>query len=174
MTSSAIQRIPVPVREITGRPGQSWGYVVVPTSGKVTMRILSDMLETSIATAYGLEQREIHTRIQRIETVEMVEGRLWWLLIIGIPLLFVFFLGVIPIVLFFVLKQKWLVVHNASGNLTLFYKDSKKVQDFCRTLMAISRQLNSKSSSSAPPANGNRPQSANDQRPRVAKPMSQA
>lgn len=171
MTSTTIQRIPAPVREITGRPGQSWGYVVVPTSGKVTMRIVGDTLETNIATAYGLEKREVHTRIQRIETVEMVEGRLWWLLIIGIPLLF-FFVGIIPIVLFFLLKQKWLVIHNVSGNLTLFYSDSKKVQDFCRTLMAISRQLNGKSAPA--PAPGNRPQSSNGQRPQVAKPMSQA
>jgi len=98
MTSSSLQRIPAPVREITGKPGQSWGNFVMPARGEVTMKISDDLLETKILTAFGLDQREIQTRIQRIETVERSEGRLWWLLWIGIPLLFTFFIGIIPIV----------------------------------------------------------------------------
>lgn len=134
-----------PVREITGSPGQSLGYIVIPARGKVTMRISGDMLETKSKTVYGLENKESYTRIQRIETVEMIEGRLWWLLSIGIPLLGFYLIGVIPIILFFFLKQKRVVVYDKSGSHFLFYKDSHTVKDFCQTLMLVSRQLNSKS-----------------------------
>ncbi len=136
-----------PIREMKGQPGQAIGNVVFPSRGEVIMRIQNDVLETSIVTAYGLEKREVHTRIQRIESVEVVEGRFWWLLGIGIPMLLFYGLGIIPIVLFFVIKQRWLMVYNASGNLLLFHNDQKKAQDFCRTVMAISRQLNTKAAS---------------------------
>jgi len=173
MTSSSLQRVPAPVREITGKPGQSWGNFVMPARGEVTMKISGDLLETKILTAFGLDQREIKTRIQRIETVERSEGRLWWLLWIGIPLLFTFFIGIIPIVLFFIIKQKWIVVHNNSGNLLLFYQDSTKAKNFCHTLMAISRQLNSKSSPAT--SNGATPQDRrNEQRQRVVQPPQNA
>lgn len=163
--TTAIRRSQTPIREMTGRPGQSWGYIVIPARGKVTMRIRGDVLDTTITTTYGLENRHLMTRIQRIETVEMIEGRLWWLLGIGIPLLFFFFLGLIPIVLFFFLKQKWLIVHNASGNLLLFYDDSQRANSFCQTLMAVARQLNSKSTP-ATAANGGRPKRPVNQRSR--------
>lgn len=116
------------------------------------MRIVGDVLETAIGTSYGLENRDVYTRIPRVETAEVIEGRVWWLLGIGIPLLFVFFIGIIPIVAFFFVKQKCLIVHNVSGNLVLFYRDTKKAKDFCQTLMAVARQSNSKSAKpSVPP-----------------------
>ncbi|NEZ61995.1 hypothetical protein D0962_04265 [Leptolyngbyaceae cyanobacterium CCMR0082] len=108
------------------------------------MRVVEDVLETNIATSYGLENRNIYTRIQRIETVEVIEGRLWWLLAVGVLLLPVYLLGIIPIVIFFLVKQKWLIVHNAGSNIILFYRDTKKAKDFCRTLMAVARKLNGK------------------------------
>lgn len=106
------------------------------------MEIKGTLLETTISTAYGLEQSQLFTRIERIETVQMVEGRLWWLLAVGFPLLFVFLIGVIPIVLFFFLKQKWLFVHERSGSLLLFYKDSQRTKEFCATLLAVALQAN--------------------------------
>ena len=157
------------VREITGRPGRSFGYIVVPASGKTTMRITGDILEAKSKTAYGLEQRESYTRIQRIETVEMIEGRIWWLLSIGVPLLAAYFVGVVPIIAFFLLKQKRLVVHDKSGNNFLFYKDSAKAKDFCQTLMLVSRQLNSKSTPVSNQRNKQRSQNPNNGRPPVDK-----
>lgn len=153
------------VREITGRPGQSLGYIVIPASGKATMRITGDILETKSKTSYGLEEREAYTRIQRIETVEIIEGRLWWLLSIGIPLIPAYFIGVIPIVLFFFIKQKRIVIHDKSGKNFLFYKDSPTAKDFCKTLLLVSRQLNSKSAPAPNQESNPQPQNKKGDRP---------
>lgn len=127
--------------EINGRPGQVWGNFVSPASGKATMRIEGDMLRTITRTAYGLEKKEVHTRIQNIDSVELVEGRLWWLLFVGIFTL-VWIIGIVFIVLFFMLKQNWIVVHTPCANLILFYKKTENVQGFCTSLLNLTRQLN--------------------------------
>ncbi|PSB24022.1 hypothetical protein C7B82_28590 [Stenomitos frigidus ULC18] len=143
--------------EIHGRPGQVWGSVVIPASGKATMRIVGDTLHTSTKTSYGLEKKEIHTRIQNIDAVEVVEGRLWWLLFLGIATL-LWVIGIVFIVLFFVLKQNWIVVHTPCSHLILFYKKSENVQGFCTNLLNLSRQLNAPAiPRQQPPAQATRP-----------------
>jgi hypothetical protein len=105
------------------------------------MRIVGDTLHTSTKTAYGLEKKETQTRIQNIDAVEVVEGRLWWLLWLGFSTL-VWGIGIVFIVLFFVLKQNWMVVHTPCSPLILFYKKAENVQGFCTNLLNLSRQLN--------------------------------
>jgi hypothetical protein len=106
---------------------------MMPAGGKATMRIVGDTLHTSTKTAYGLEKKETQTRIQSIDSVEVVEGRLWWLLGLGFSTLLFWGLGLVFLVLFFVLKQNWMVVHTPGAPLILFYKKAEHVQDFCTT-----------------------------------------
>lgn len=99
-----------PLAEISGRPGIAWGNVIVPASGrsKIKIKVLGDMLQTNIDLAYGLEKKEIITPIVDVKSVEISEGRLWWLLGLGFTTLFLYFIGVIFIILFFVIKQRWI------------------------------------------------------------------
>lgn len=129
--------------EIAGRPGQVWGAMVIPAGGKTTMRINGDILQTTTRMNLGLENKEILTLIQKIDSIEVTEGRIWWLLIVGIALLF-FVVGIIPIILFFVIKQKWIVVYSGSASLILFHKNTKNAREFADKLMAMARRLNSK------------------------------
>jgi hypothetical protein len=170
MSDRSSQRGQTLVREIEGKPGQSIGNFVAPANGKITMKLSGDLLETKIVMAHSLEQREIQTRIQCIETIEMVEGRLWWLLWISVTIVTgslgidyfdgAWIVAIIPIIIFFVIKQKWLVVHNSSGNLVLFYKDSIKAKDFCNTLMALSRHLNQRALAPTPSNNSSQNKAA--------------
>lgn len=88
--------------EINGIPGVIWGNVVVPTTGRSTIKIkvVGDLLQTNINLAYGLEKKEILTPIHEVRAIEISEGRLWWLLALGFFTLFLYFIGVILIFMF--------------------------------------------------------------------------
>lgn len=130
------------VVEINGKPGQVWGNVVIPASGKSTIKIIGDVLHTNTTTTYDLEKKVIYTRIQNIDSIEIVEGRLWWLFFIGLATLFFYLIGVIFIIAFFAYKRNWIVIHTNCANLILFYKKTENAQEFCKNVLAISRQLN--------------------------------
>lgn len=127
-----------PVTEIKGKPGIIWGNVVVPASGrsKITIKLLDDLLQTRIKLAYGLENKEIHTRLDNIGSIEIVEGRLWWLLWLGLATIWLYLIGVIFIFLFFLIKQRWIVIYTKSINLVVFYKGAENVEQFRTTILA--------------------------------------
>lgn len=140
--NSQIQRTNSPgVTEITGRPGQVWGNVVIPAGGKSSLRIVGDTLYGKTAVNFGLETKEIYTRIQKIDSVEVVEGRMWWLLGLGL-LTLIWLIGIVFIVLFFIVEQNWIVVHSGSATLILFHKNTDKAKQFTQNLLAVARQLN--------------------------------
>jgi len=130
-----------PLTEIKGKPGIIWGNVVVPASGrsKITIKLLDDLLQTRITLAYGLENKEIHTRLDDIGSIEIVEGRLWWLLWLGLATIGVYLIGVIFIVLFLFIKQRWIVIYTKSVNLVVFYKKAENVEPFRTTVLAALR-----------------------------------
>jgi hypothetical protein len=130
-----------PVTEIKGKSGIIWGNVVVPASGrsKITIKLLDDLLQTRIKLAYGLENKEIHTRLDDIGSIEIVEGRLWWLLWLGLATIWFYLIGVIFIFLFFLIKQRWIVIYTKSINLVLFYKEAENVEQFRTTILATLR-----------------------------------
>lgn len=140
--NSQIQRTNSPgVTEISGRPGQLWGNVVIPAGGKASLRIVGDTLHGKTAVNFGLETKEIYTRIQNIDSVEVVEGRIWWLLILGLVTVF-WLIGIVFLVLFFVVKQNWIVVHSGSATLILFQKNTDQAKQFSQNLLTVARQLN--------------------------------
>lgn len=130
-----------PVTEIKGKPGIIWGNVVVPASGrsKITIKLLDDLLQTRMTLAYGLENKEIHTRLDDIGSIEIVEGRLWWLLWLGLATIWFYLIGVIFIFLFFLIKQRWIVIYTKSVNLVVFYKEAENVEQFRTTILATLR-----------------------------------
>ena len=129
--------------EINGKPGIVWGNLIVPASGgsKIKIKVARDLLQANIKLAYGLEKKEIIIPILEIKGIELVEGRLWWLLGLGITTLSIYFIGIIFIIMFFIVKQRWIVIHTPSINLSLFYKKSENVEQFQQTILAIQRQL---------------------------------
>jgi len=52
----------------------------------------------------------------------------------------------ITIVLFFMIKQKWIVIHDDSDSFILFYKKSTPAKEFCNNIMLMARKLNSQPS----------------------------
>jgi hypothetical protein len=128
--------------EINGRPGVIWGNVIVPASGrsKIKIKVIGDLLQTHVHLAFGLEKKEILTSIQDVRSIEIVEGRLWWLLGLGI-LTLLNLIGIIFIFLFFVLKQRWIVIYTSNVHLILFYKETENVEQFRNTVFSIKRQL---------------------------------
>lgn len=129
--------------EINGRPGVVWGNIIVPANGnsKIKIKIVRDLLQTNVKLAYGLEKKDILTPISDVSSIEIVEGRLWWLLWLGITTLFMYLIGIIFIILFFVIKQRWIIFHTESMSLILFYKKSESVEEFRQTVLAVQRQL---------------------------------
>lgn len=141
---SQSQYLSEPVTEIKGRPGIVWGNLVVPTGirSRITIKLVGDLLQSNVRLAFGLENKEIKTRLQDISSIEIAEGRLWWLLWIGILTLFTFFVGIIFIVLFFLIKQRWLVIYTKSINLVLFYRRGEDIEQF-REAVFVALQENS-------------------------------
>ena len=60
---------------------------------------------------------------------------------LGITTLSLYFIGLVFIIIFFIVKQRWIVIHTPSINLSLFYKQSENVEQFKQTVLAIQRQL---------------------------------
>lgn len=105
------------------------------------MRISGDMLQISTESWWGLEKKQVCARIQNLDSIELAEGRLWWLLILGISTV-TFLVGIIFIVLFFIIKEHWIAIHINSTTSILFYKKKDNAKEFCANLLAVSRQLN--------------------------------
>ena len=150
MRDSAIsqsQYLSQPVTEIKGKPGIVWGNLVVPTGvrARITVKLDGDLLQSNVRLAFGLENKEIKTRLQDIGSIEVAEGRLWWLLWIGIPTLFTFFIGIIFIVFFFLIKQRWLVIYTKSVNLVVFHKRAESVEQFREAVFAAIQKNSSTS-----------------------------
>jgi len=133
--------------EISGKPGLIWGNIIVPTAGrsKIRIKIVGDLVQSNIYSGYGLEKKEIQTRIQDVKSIEISSGPLAWLLGIGISTLFFYGLGIIFIILYFFIKQKWMIIYTSTLNIIVFYKKPEDVEQFRSTVLTLARQINSPS-----------------------------
>ncbi|MDJ0796940.1 MAG: hypothetical protein QNJ51_08885 [Calothrix sp. MO_167.B12] len=157
-----------PFLEINGRPGVVLGNFIVPASGrsKIKIIVVGDLIKTNINLAYGLEKKEIFTPISEVQSIEIAEGRLWWLLGLGIFTLFAYFIGIIFIILFFIIKQRWVIIYTSSVSLILFHKKTESVEQFRQTVLKIRRQINTLA---IPKTNGAHPPLPNKARTSVSK-----
>ncbi|WP_072619155.1 hypothetical protein [Spirulina major] len=133
------------VQEISGQPGKIAGAFVSPVGGQISLRVIDDHLRAQTKLAWGLETKEILIKCERIESVEVTDGRIWSLLWTGLGILLVatvwesvMLFGVIFIVAFFLIKQRWLIVYSGRQTLILFFKESEmaNVRAFAQTLVA--------------------------------------
>ncbi|WP_099069280.1 hypothetical protein [Nostoc linckia] len=131
--------------EISGKPGLIWGNIIVPTAGraKIRIKIVGDLLQSNIDSGYGLEKKDIQTRIQDIKSIEISSGPLAWLLVLGITTLFLYGLGIIFIILYFFIKQRWLIIYTSTLSIIVFYNKPEDVEQFRSTVLALARQINS-------------------------------
>jgi hypothetical protein len=131
--------------EIKGKPGLLWGNLIVPAAGraKITIKIVGDLLQTNISSSDGMEKKDIQTRIQDVKSIEIASGPLTWLLGLGIFTLFFYGIGIIFIILYFFIRQKWLIIYTSTVNIIVFYKKTQNVEEFRSTVLKLARQLNS-------------------------------
>ena len=147
-----MKKVLVQKKELTGKPGNIWNGVVVPGGGKTAFLIEDDLLIAKTVTTFGLERKTSYTKLSDVGSIELCQGRLWWLIPLGITTLF-FVVGIIFIILFFFIKQKWIAVHCGSVTLTLFYKKQPDAEAFKDTLLAeiMSGKSSDKIKSKKPP-----------------------
>jgi hypothetical protein len=141
--------------QIRGRPGVAFGFnsiVTVPMSGSsLKARIQGDYIEMEISFSYGLENKEVSTYINDISSIEIVEGRLWWLLLIGIPLMSLWFIGIIFIIAFFIIKKRWMILYTPSLPFIIFFEE-EYIPNVLAFRDAIMRYKSGKSLIHRPPA----------------------
>jgi hypothetical protein len=128
--------------EINGKPGLLWGNLIVPGSGRLKIKIVGDLLHTNTESYYKLETKDIQTRIQDIKSIEIASGPLSWLLGLGIFTL-PWGIGIIFIILYFFIKQNWLIIYTTNISIIVFYKKTQDVEQFRNTVLRLARQLNS-------------------------------
>ena len=128
--------------EINGKPGLLWGNLIVPGSGRLKIKIVGDLLHTNSESYYKLEKKDIQTRIQDIKSIEIASGPLSWLLGLGIFTL-PWGIGIIFIILYFFIKQNWLIIYTTNISIIVFYKKKQNVEEFRTRVLTLARQLNS-------------------------------
>ncbi len=140
MTDKSSQNI-----EINGNPGLVWGNLIVPDASrsKITVKIVGDLLQTNIESNYGLVKKDIQTRIQDVKSIEIASEPLNWLLILGLLTLWFYFIGIIFIILYFFIKQKWLIIYTTTISIIVFYKKNQDVEKFRSIVLSLARQFNS-------------------------------
>jgi|GEM_PF-826349 len=144
--------------EIKGSPAQVWGNMLVPARGIMTLQIDNDTLRTRVKT--GLEKKESWIRIQNIDSVEISEAPIYFLLAIGVILTlsgfgtfdssFVFglilMLGGIAIIVFTLKnKRRCLVINSYRNTVGVFMnmnKSPETYQQFAMKILEVSNQLN--------------------------------
>lgn len=136
-----------PSLEMRGTPGQAVGAFLVPGSGKTLFKIHGNRLVIDTKLSWNLERTYTVVRAKEIGTVGLNEGRYWLLLVLGI-LLLVVFIGIIPLIAFFFMKQRSLVVYANGLAWVLFYKprDQELAENFATTLLQVADQASTRNS----------------------------
>ena len=144
------------VIEITGAPAQTWGNVLIPSAGTITVKISGDTLQATVKT--GLEKKESWTRIQNIDSIEILEAPIYALLIFG-GFLILLGLGILAssfifgslfiiggaaiIVLTIKHKRRYLAFYSYRHTLAIFMiKSPDNYQQFAMNVLALARHLN--------------------------------
>jgi hypothetical protein len=137
------------VTEIKGKAGQAIGNIVTPTNDLIHLQLRSDLLWVKQQSRFfgfdGLDQHESFVRVQKIDSVTVASGPIWWLLWLGISLLFGIYtaiIGIPLIIAFAIIKKNWLAIHSNRQSIVIFFQktDRDRVQQFAQTLLMAARQ----------------------------------
>ncbi len=131
---------------------------LIPLHGTITLKITGDTLKGTLKT--GLEKKESWTRIQNIDSIEIIEAPLYALLSIGVTFasvsalislvsslnltIFLLLLGLVLIFFSLINKRRYLVIYSHRYTIPVFMtKHSEAYQQFATNVLAIARNLNS-------------------------------
>ncbi|MDX2228930.1 MAG: hypothetical protein NW220_04805 [Leptolyngbyaceae cyanobacterium bins.349] len=160
MRTPSPKSTPAPIQEITGRPaslmGRGMSQFILPGSGTITLKIVGDVLHTTVESQ--LNKRETWTRIQNIDSIEIVQAPIWGLLtlglglvVLGVPLLrqvgilgtIFTVLGIGAIAAFCCFKHRYLCIHSQRTTLPVgLTKPAEIYQQFSMNVLLLARQLN--------------------------------
>ncbi|MBD2452396.1 hypothetical protein H6G76_35935 [Nostoc sp. FACHB-152] len=146
--------------EITGKPAQVWGNILIPAKGQMTVKVTGDTLQGTVKTY--LEKKDTWIRIQNIDSVETQEAPIYALLGLGGSCIFfalgllahsflggliIIGLGAALIIYAITNKNRYLAIHSHRNSIVIFMNKSPEVyQQFAMGVLALSRKLNTPSS----------------------------
>jgi len=149
-----------PVTEITGTAAQFWGNALIPSQGTINIKITGDALVGTLKT--GLESKQSWTRIQNIDSIEILEAPFYALLFIGSFLalfgfsllssgstfsVLAFLIGCALVIFAIKKKRRYLVIYSHRYTIPLFMnKHSDAYQEFTMNVLMIARKLNAPAS----------------------------
>ncbi|BAY41321.1 hypothetical protein NIES2111_57170 (plasmid) [Nostoc sp. NIES-2111] len=155
-----------PLPEITGKPAQVWGNILIPGKGQMTVKVTSDTLQGTFKTY--LEKKDTWIRIQNIDSVEIQEAPIYALLGLGGACIFfalglvahsflggliIIALGVALILYAITNKNRYLAIHSHRNSIIIFMTKPPEVyQQFATGVLALSRKLNTPSSIQTKPS----------------------
>ena len=125
--------------KIVGSPGSAFGNAVVKTGGSSTIEFSGDTIRVYQKRLFGLETVEALVPIEEVESVETGRGCTWWLVWLGVVTLAILN-GVVFIVLGFVTRQRFLVIHTSSIPLVIFPTGSEDPKAFAQGIMQANRE----------------------------------
>ncbi len=135
--------------EITGSPAQVWGNILVPAKGTINVEINNLILHAKANS--GLEKKDSWIPIQSIDSVEIVEAPIYWLLSFGVLLillgltnltsifgLILIGLGIGVIVFILKKKRRCLVIYSSCHTTAVFMNKPKEIyQQFAMNVLDL-------------------------------------
>jgi hypothetical protein len=165
MNGNTNMRSNQPLPEITGKPAQVWGNILIPAKGQMTVKVTGDTLQGTVKTY--LEKKDTWIRIQNIDSVETQEAPIYALLGLGGSYIFfalgllahsflggliIIGLGAVLIIYAIINKNRYLAIHSHRNSIVIFMNKSPEVyQQFAMGVLALSRKLNTPSSMQTKP-----------------------
>ncbi|WP_017303831.1 hypothetical protein [Spirulina subsalsa] len=125
-----------PLTKIQGTLGTSVGSLIVPRWGTITLELQGHLLYSQQESIFALESTKSYTVLSKIDSVEIVSGRIWWLLWLGLITSFLL-LGILFIIAFFLIKQEWLLIVSGRTTYVLFFRRNNRqnIQQFAQNLL---------------------------------------
>ncbi|MBK4730205.1 hypothetical protein JJD41_10080 [Oxynema sp. CENA135] len=120
--------------QINGNPGKIVGMIPIRTNGSMRIRLNGDMVQAYSDSFFGLENEEFFIPVREVKAIQIGQGCTWWLFWLGLPTLTIF-VGVVLIILAFIVKQRYLVLHTSQVTLIIFYKRTEKVAQFRNAIL---------------------------------------
>lgn len=115
------------LQEVTGGAAFSNVGVLTPAMfGNTTLQLTHNRVIER--TKRIISRRYCEIQLHRVDSAEIVEEGVIALLILGFPLLALFFVGIIFIILYFFIKNKYLIIRSDSNAVVMVIRSGKTEQ----------------------------------------------
>ena len=138
------------MQEITGKAANNNYGILSPASlgGTTTLQLYENRLVEN--TKKLIATRHCEVILTEIDSVEIAEEGISWILVLGIMTLFLYGLGIIFIILYFIMKYKYLIVRSGSNAQVLCIANNanmEKARSFMYAVLAQAEREKRKSHS---------------------------